>query len=347
MQTGKKLTTPKAVLISDIHFGINTLDVASAALKQAITKAEELNVPLIVSGDLHDTKASLRGECVKAMIDLFKSAKVECIVIVGNHDLINEKGSTHSLEFLRPYVHLVDYWELNSNVGAYLIPYQTSQSRLQEMLQHIQGDTPKLVICHQGVNGALMGHYSQDRTSISKYEFAEFRTISGHYHTRQTILCRADGKVLKGYVGQFDYVGNPYTLNYGEATDQEKGFQVLNTDGSLTFTPTHLRKHVIVERTLETLYLPIQAGPNDLVKYKLHGVESEVVKIKKRDIGMKLLGHCNFIFEKTTTVAEKVISLPVNKRTESQLLEMLIDSKDESEEYRNYLKGLINELRAI
>ena len=55
----KKPRSPIAVLISDIHYNINTLPVADAALRQAIAKANELDVVLIVTGDLHDTKANL------------------------------------------------------------------------------------------------------------------------------------------------------------------------------------------------------------------------------------------------------------------------------------------------
>lgn len=327
---------PRAVLISDVHFNINTLEIAAAALAQAIKKAEQLQVPLIVAGDLHDTKAALRGECVKAMIKLFQYAKCQCLVLVGNHDLINEKGNSHSLEFLRPYVTLLDNrWTQHADL--FLVPYQTNQINLRQILSEVpKGST---LICHQGVNGAQMGHYSQDRTSIAKGYFKDFRTISGHYHTRQTIDC---GGIGKGHVGQFDYIGNPYTLTYGEANDPEKGFQVLNTDGSLTFVPTNLRKHVVVERTLETLYDNLLAGSNDLVKFYLHGVESEIAKVKKRDVGMKLLGHCNFIFEKVPT--KSTVKVEVKKLPDIEVLDKLIDAQDETADHKQYLKSLWREV---
>lgn len=67
-------TKPEAVLISDIHYNIQTLPLADAAVNMAITKANQLGVPLIVCGDLHDTKANLRGECVNAMLETFSRA---------------------------------------------------------------------------------------------------------------------------------------------------------------------------------------------------------------------------------------------------------------------------------
>ncbi len=336
MKTGKELISPTAVIISDIHYSINTYNIADAAVRLAIKKAEELGVPLVVAGDLHDTKAALRGECIKAMIDTFSSTSIPKYVIPGNHCMLNEKGEGHSLEFLRPYATIIDLPSA-SPVG-FLIPYQTSISTLQDILSKIEPGAT--VICHQGVHGASMGHYTQDKTSISKEAFANFRTVSGHYHTRQTIQC---GPVKKRYVGQFDYIGNPYTLNYGECLDPEKGFQILNSDGSMTFVPTNLRKHLVVDRTLSNLYDSIAAGPNDLVKYRLHGIESELVKVKKRDIGNKLLGHCNFIFEKVPTKTETVEIKQENK-TDIQLMDQLIDAADESADHKEYMKRLFREV---
>ena len=59
---------PTAVLISDVHYSLQTLPLADKVMRMAIDKANSLGVPLIVAGDLHDTKANMRAECVNAMI---------------------------------------------------------------------------------------------------------------------------------------------------------------------------------------------------------------------------------------------------------------------------------------
>ena len=63
---------PIAVLISDVHYNLQNLKVADAAMNLAIDKALDLGIDLIVAGDLHDTKANLRGECVSVMRKTFK-----------------------------------------------------------------------------------------------------------------------------------------------------------------------------------------------------------------------------------------------------------------------------------
>jgi hypothetical protein len=56
------MSKPVAVLISDVHFNLSTLELASSAMKMAQNRAVELNVPLVVAGDLTDHKAIIRGE---------------------------------------------------------------------------------------------------------------------------------------------------------------------------------------------------------------------------------------------------------------------------------------------
>ncbi len=60
---------PIAVIISDVHYDLNTLEVADAALTKAVSKANDLDVMLIICGDLHNTKANLRAECIDAMYE--------------------------------------------------------------------------------------------------------------------------------------------------------------------------------------------------------------------------------------------------------------------------------------
>ena len=80
------MSKPIAVLISDVHYNLTTLPLADAAMRQAIAEANSLGVPLIVAGDLHDTKANLRGECVNAMIEAFAMLDHGCYILRGNHD---------------------------------------------------------------------------------------------------------------------------------------------------------------------------------------------------------------------------------------------------------------------
>lgn len=279
---------PIAVLISDVHYSVQTLEVADKALRLAVSKANELEVPLIICGDLHDTKANLRGECVKAIMDTLETASLQPYILRGNHDQINEKSNEHSLEFLRNVAVVVTepqlyFVELETGVFSlgYLIPYYHDPEELRAYLRTIPGR--RRLIMHQGIEKSNAGHYIQDKSAITEQDVAGFRVISGHYHTRQTIQL-PDG-------GVWDYVGNPYTLNYAEAKDPEKGFQILYRDGSLEFVPTNLREHVVLAFTIETLQEFEEDGGfiraiknNDLVLIKVSGPTDRLSAINKKRV---------------------------------------------------------------
>lgn len=279
-------------------------------MRTAIAKANALQVPLIVAGDLHDTKANLRGECVKAMINTFKTAHITPIIVIGNHDRINEKSIEHSLEFLPPYATLVEFPIKNLIPHLTLIPYHHDPDELKSYLKTIpKGST---LIMHQGISGSNSGEYIQDKSAIIKDDAAGMRVISGHYHARQTIEL-PDG-------GTWDYIGNPYTINFGEANDPPKGFQILMDDGSLEFVPTNLRKHVIYEIDLSMSRLSPVIFPhasNDLVWLKVKGTREQLNNFKKPfDCRLDLIPY-----ESSTNVLENRTS-----KTQPELLDQLIDS---------------------
>ena len=334
------MSSPVAVLISDVHYNINTLKLANEAMKQAIDKANDLGVPLVVCGDLHDTKANIRGECISAMIDVFKTCKRLPYVLVGNHCRINEKSPEHSLEFLRPWATIIDNPKYVAELGSWLIPYFSDSEELKVILDYIE--KPARLIMHTGILGADMGHYIKDTSSLPKEIFADFRVISGHYHRRQDIKC---GRPRKGAVGLFSYVGNPYTLGFGEADHPEKGFQVLHDDGSLEFVPTLLRKHVVLEYNFRDFELPVEqyfTDSRDLLWIKVSGTRAELATLKKEWAVIKFCRE-DFKLDLIPTDSPKLDN-HTSKLDNSELMDMIIDSTGESEEYRTELKGLWREV---
>ena len=334
------LKKPKAVIINDVHYNLNTLSLADASVNSAMRKAEELNVPLVVAGDLHDTKAAMRGECINAMIKTFSVGKCRKVVIPGNHCRLNEKGKEHSLEFLRPYAEVIDDIKFDEGVDAWLVPYQSNTSELEKLLSN-EATHGNIVIMHQGVMGANMGHYTQDKTSLPPQTFANHRVISGHYHCRQDIKC---GRPRKGAVGLFSYTGNPYTLSFGEAGDPPKGYSILNSDGSITPVPLKLRKHVVMELEVDCSdwHMPYYTD-NDIVWVKLRGSQLELDKIKKKDVGTRL-GLTNFKLDKIPTDRLKADIQEVDRLTGDQILDTIIDSTDDKAADKKALKALWREI---
>lgn len=330
-QRKQSIRSPIAVVTSDIHFNIQTLDLASAALYQAIDKANRLQVRLIIAGDMHDQKANVRGECIKAIMDLLEECNQKPIVIVSNHDRINEKSKEHSLEFVRGIAHLITEPEFIEPYG-YILPYYHDSEELRAYLKTLPKNSR--LIMHQGVQGSNSGEYIQDKSAITTNDVCSFRIISGHYHTRQTIK-------LNG--GQWDYIGNPYTLTFAEANDPEKGFQVLYDDGSLEFIPTNLRKHVIVELTADKTGVHSKKLPtiedHDLVWVKIEGTKEYLSKITKEQIKTSWVPMANFKLDLIPTIV-KSDKKRRKTRTSAELLDSMIDGIDTTENRKIILKDI-------
>lgn len=328
---------PVAVLTGDVHYNLQTLALADAAMSQAIVKAQALDVPLIVAGDLHDTKALMRGECVNALIKTFSDAQrmgVQVVVLIGNHDLINEKGKEHSLGFLAPYATIID--RPMQYLGFHFIPYQATAEAFLEALADVSPGAT--LIMHQGVSGSAAGEYAYDHSAITKAVLADFRTISSHYHRAQDIKC---GRPQKGAVGLMSYVGNPYSLTFAEHADGPKGFQVLYDDGLMEQVPTNLRKHVVAERTLEDLAAPITSYlPGDLLWLKVTGPSLELEKFTRAKVAKALGISESFKFDKIPTDSPQLEAVEQEKKTDAEIMDALVDASPESAESKGLLKAL-------
>lgn len=346
MKGKQKTNNPKAVVISDIHYSLATLELADTSLRMAMDKAEELNIPLIIAGDLHDTKANLRAECVNRLIKTFSYAYddlgLNIWLLRGNHDALHEKSTDHALKFLSPYCSIVSYPCNMIGTDLCLIPYYHDPEELKTYLSTLPEEST--LIMHQGCSDSNSGHYIQDKSALPKDAFANFRVISGHYHTRQDIKC---GRPRGNAIGLFSYIGNPYTLNYAEANDPAKGFQILHTNGLLEFVPTNLRKHLVLDLTLFDIEEgPLQKSPlldmiapDDLLWVKIRGTQEELVTVTKPRIaeifGLTMPFRLDLIPDEVATVT------PLKSLSNPEMLDGLIDSlSNTSEERKVRLKTL-------
>lgn len=325
---------PVAVLISDTHYSLSTYKIADIAWRMAVDKAAELQVPLIDAGDIVNDKAILRAEVVNTLIETMKYAKqreVTVYCLVGNHDLVNEKGREHSLNFLAPYCTVIDTARPLSISGQRVefIPYQANLVEFKANLDSSWKES--VVIAHQGTKGGAMGDYIQDHSAFDP-EIAQGRRIfCGHYHKHYTI-------------GSAVSIGNPYTLTSGEAKDPPKGFLVLYSDGSFERVLTGLRKHVILEVEWDKIPYATQYEPEDLLWLKVTGPKDKLDLLNKHEIGKGLQGHSNFKLDLIPTEATPE-PLPEEKpKSQIEIMDQIIDNTGSTSEHKNYLKCLYRDL---
>jgi DNA repair exonuclease SbcCD nuclease subunit len=319
---------PIAVLIADVHYNLQTLPLADAAMRQAITKANNLSVPLIIAGDIHDTKANMRAECINTMIETFKLANIKPYVLRGNHDSINEKTNNNALKFLKPYAKVIRTADYMPGGLIKLISYQHNPEKFKAAIKVTPHNT--IIIAHQGLTGTNSGEYIQDKSAVVPNDIAGYRVISGHYHTRQIIDLPNGGK--------WDYLGNPFTLNFAEANDLEKGYQILYNDGSLEFVPTNLRKHVVIEITENGYKMTdMRVLSTDLVYVKAIGSKEWLSKLTKRHVADKF-AISSFKLDLIPTDAIKVTT--TKNLTLPQQLDETIDKLQVTPDKKQKLKNL-------
>lgn len=326
---------PIAVISGDIHYNLNTMLVADGGVRMAIAKANELGVPFISNGDMLDTKANMRAEYVNAIIETFKIAKIKPYINVGNHSRINEKAPAHALNFMSPYAHVIDTPTLVPEIESWIVPYAHDPEELRAWLVTIPAPESRLIM-HQGVRSALAGDYIQDKSALDTEDLADFRAILSHYHRRQDIKC---GRPRKNGVGLASYIGNLFTLNYGEANDPPKGFQILMSDGSLEFVPTNLRKHIVWDFDVAEARKDCKdefPKPGDLLWIKLRGTREQLSLHTKERIAtmfdLKEPFRLDLIPTDNITKAPEAKKSLSNEATLDAMIDSVTGSSDEQKE---------------
>lgn len=321
---------PIAVVTSDVHYSMNTKELADFSCRTAIDKAAELGVPWLDNGDLTNDKDVLRGTYVNMLLKTVKYAQsknVKMYFNAGNHSMVNQHGTEHTLHFLEPYCTVIG--EPGTYDGFNIIPYQHDMTKFYEAINKFPKGS--IVFGHQGTLGGYLGDYVKDDSAIDPQKILSYVTYLGHFHRHyklhNTISC-----------------GNPYSLSFGESNDGPKGFLVVYEDGSFTREILSLRKHTLLERDVSKVNLPIENyNPGDLLWLKVTGPESELNKIDKKKLGMSLIGHNNYKLDKIVTEVDTPV-IEIGNLSEGEVLDLIIDELPETSEQKQVLKQLWRDL---
>jgi DNA repair exonuclease SbcCD nuclease subunit len=191
-------------------------------------------------GDLFDNRTQLNlkafHQCKSSWLDPLVEYGFKMHVLLGNHDItlresldINTPESTLQF-YIQQGVVQVYKTPTVVNVGDTtldIIPWICSGNvdAVTEFINRKQ--VSDLCLGHFEISGASMyrgipGHGGLKQEMFERYE----RVLSGHYHTRSTLM---DGKI--------QYVGTPYELTWMDAHDP-RGFSVFDTETrTLEFVP--------------------------------------------------------------------------------------------------------------
>jgi DNA repair exonuclease SbcCD nuclease subunit len=273
-------------IVGDPHVTHKSLD--KAALLFDIL--EDIGNPVVILGDLFDTKEIVRGKCLNFVLKRLSESKLHFYILVGNHDWFNLDCKEHSLEALKTLknVSIVDKpFRMNMDSRAVLmLPYYDNMEALKAELAEAKEGGTDFVFMHQGVVGFDYGNgYIADGNGHGeiKPDFLQgfTRIISGHFHKYAE-----DGNLM--------FLGTPFSHTFGES-DQKKYIGILSPhENELELLETPFPKHRTVEvdcsKPDALKKLKKQMNDKDLFRVKLIGTGIEIKSIDQSQFpGVKFI----------------------------------------------------------
>lgn len=215
----------KIILTADLHIqeglycevGLDYLDYLSEyAMSNGINKIAFL-------GDLLDKSSRIKNDVFVPLFKKIESMKeqgFEMWFIFGNHDITSTITNSSILEVFEKYGHLVNSIQ-TYELGNYTInmsPFTKDPS----LVPTVNAD---YLFTHLNITGFDLGGgriAGEEQQAFPVSMFSNYKMVfTGHYHKRQRME-------------NIQYIGAPYQLNFGDAGDYNKGFEILNLDNGDT-----------------------------------------------------------------------------------------------------------------
>lgn len=226
---------------------------------------EEIGNPVLILGDLFDTKEIIRGKIFNYVRMRLRTSKLHFFIMVGNHDWFNLDCLEHSLESFKdlPNVTIIDRPTL---IGTTLLmPYYDDVAAFQKAIQDPAYAEAEVLFMHQGVigfdygNGHVAdgnGHGEMDFTTTVRFR----KVYSGHFH-KYAIR------------GNLMFLGTPFTQDFGES-DQTKYLGVFDTEtGEMELAETPFPSH-------RTVDVELAQNPNEDVRRIYSDKGSDILRIR-------------------------------------------------------------------
>lgn len=258
----------KYLVIGDPHVTHGSLE----KIALLFDMIEDIGLPVIVLGDLFDTKEIIRGRCFNYVYKRLKASKLQWIFLVGNHDWFNLDCEEHSLEALKEIDHVTIVDEPKMIMNMLFVPYFDDLNKFYEAANNPRFDVAKTLFMHQGVIGFDYGNgFIADGNGHGEITAAKIRPfkqiISGHFHKF------AQHENLT-------FLGTPFSHTFGE-TDQTKYIGIYDPDDyTLELMETPFPRHRSIELDLDvenpTKLLKSLTNDKDVFRCKLIGTEMQI-----------------------------------------------------------------------
>lgn len=308
----------KILCIGDIHYrnaSVAENDLLSKKIKEQIKKTSPDLVVFL--GDLLHNHGTTYVQPFNQVTDLLYDVGQLCetMVIVGNHDYINNSQFLTSNHFLTPFkrFHGVTVVDTVIKRGDFVFAPYVPPNRLVEALNTVEDwQSTKAIFCHQDFYGVELNGIKMEHGDKWPEEFP--LVVSGHIHQHQWLqknIC---------------YVGTPYMTTFAE-TD-EKAISLFE----FAEKTTHTRIDLGTPKKL-TMTLPVEQAKefkvpaNTHVRLVVEGESSELTAFRKTQSYTKLIDKNVKVVLSPTNKQKETIQ--VTKKTYLELLKEMVGTDEE------------------
>lgn len=255
----------KYTIVGDLHITPKNLD----KVEILFNTIEDMGYPVIILGDVLDTKEIIRGKCLNFIFNKLKDSKLSYTILVGNHDFFSTACQEHALEVLKvlPNVIVVDYPMIHLDMC--FLPYMKDQEAIEA---EINKSPNKVIFIHQSVQGFDYGNgyiapEGLDFDSLTKCK----RIIAGHFHKYQER-------------GNLTYLGTPFSHTFGESGQAKYIATYQVSTNKLELLETRFPKHIttIIDCDNWDFTSILELDPNDYHRVVLKGTQELIDQFDKK-----------------------------------------------------------------
>lgn len=280
---------PVILMLNDIHISKDNISDFSANWNEALAVCDKLDITDIAfGGDLFLSRSAQTLDVLLAVHDALLTAGkrgINVTLINGNHDKVNQeavRGYCHVFDQHDNVFVVDDHYTLFSSEEwefvLHLIPYFPENGSFIEKLNALVENgldkkRANFLYVHEGINGAL-AHASDNELPSNVFDDFD-KVFVGHYHNRCTVGTN------------IEYIGSSRQGNFGE--DENKGYTVINTDGSTRFIKNQVNtRYKVMDISVKNVNTnlsdeleEIKADGRYRVKVRIHSGSTEVTGINK------------------------------------------------------------------
>ena len=226
------------LIFSDLHVMPSTLSTCLRVLDAVHEIAVGRDSGIIFLGDFWHHRGFVRVDCLNAVLRAMETWQVPSILIPGNHDQIDWRGTEHALTPLSNAYRIYPPRDVGGGsstipreqhagplvlshptkfLNALFIPHTRDKETMESILSSDEASSSSALFVHADVRGASMNDLIASQHGLSASIFPADKYIySGHFHKPHVVRVGRESS-SSTRKSSIRYVGSPYQTSFSES----------------------------------------------------------------------------------------------------------------------------------